>query len=1392
MKQDNDGASGRADAGDTGHAAGGADWGDARTEAPFGAPSGAARDGATFAAFLERLIDPPSYVAQYADLRAAAAARPDFDPHHHFRTRGYAEGRAPSFLVQPAHAMRAHALRERRPVAAPDLLRALYEIPTARRVVPNAWFNASVVRGRYQGAYPQLAALSEYELFEFYLDHCAALALSPNGLFDEERYRARYPDVADAVRAGAFRSGFHHFILYGVAEERGNLPGFGRLGLDAQDEAALLLHGPASLAIDLWWYDEAFYLDTNPDVHQAVREGHFRCGLEHFMLAGCDEDRLAHPLLSVLPAWQASAADGRGAWERLATLDRACAALPRSALDLDEACALHARLVARGGDAEALTRAVWPHVAPPPVDAALDIPHYLALNADVAAAVAADGIDAAAHWRHDGLRERRIAPGTNIFARRQIGVRDFVNWRSGVNVFAPFRSATGLGEAARGMRAALDAAGIAQTGIDVSGLIRPDLPLDLAGPGTLPYSINLIMLNPEQVPAFVDRYGTAMFDRRATVGSWVWELSAPRTEWKGVLSGFDLLLTPSAFCTDAFASFTDRPVRTVPYVVDRARLRALAAEGVAGGAETGPLAAVAAARRAGRRVVLFIMDASSYTARKGVDAFVAIARRMEAAAPGRFVFCIKTHSADVSGFAGVAADAPVLLLDGLLGAAELAALKAMADLYVSPHRSEGFGFNIVESLLLGVPAACSPHGGPRTLLGDAYPWFLPGALAEIGRDMGPYRREAIWFEPDAEAAAAMLLRLLDADPAEVAAQTEAVAARLAAALSPAAVGARLREVLTAYCGLDAAPGQGMLRRFRHLAALPPDESFVLPADPADAAGTRALVGACLEPVFSVLTATAPATTASDLTRLHEDLRDQTVPSWEWCITHPTASGPVAEALRAMRRADARIKLRLGPDDAGDAGGGDCGGGDAGGGLDGAALLACGTWLVLCPPAASPAADFLAALAGCAQAAPAAVAIYCDEYDAATDGLRLKPDWSPELAWSMAYAGEVVALRKRHYLALAAQADEDGPGTLGATHDAASVHALLLRTDAAARGGAGRIGHVDRVVVRTRSGSAALGAGVGEAAGEAAGAALRAVLARHAARIGLAARVEPGLLPASCRVRPDPGDGLVDVVIPTAGTVDPRTGAPYAEALVRSILARRPAGRFRLRLVAGPAAAALAGRLAALDPCVTAEAQAAMPDGFNFAAVINAAVLEAEQGEGAADTVVLLNDDMLALDDAWLTALLEALALPGVGVAGGQLLYPGGAIQHCGLALGGAAAAVHLCHGAAADDPAHAPQTRLMRDRAAVTGAMMAFRRATFARVGGFDTGFPVDFNDVDFCLRVQRAGLRVVYTPHAVMQHDESASARRIAADRLDARRFAERWAAMVRRDPWHNAQEGT
>ena len=94
---------------------------------------------------------------------------------------------------------------------------------------------------------------------------------------------------------------------------------------------------------------------------------------------------------------------------------------------------------------------------------------------------------------------------------------------------------------------------------------------------------------------------------------------------------------------------------------------------------------------------------------------------------------------------------------------------------------------------------------------------------------------------------------------------------------------------------------------------------------------------------------------------------------------------------------------------------------------------------------------------------------------------------------------------------------------------------------------------------------------------------------------------------------------------------------------------------------------------------------------------------------------------------------------------------------------------------------------MARECSAVTAACLMTRKAVFDEVGGFDEALPVDFNDVDYCLRLGSAGYRVVFTPYAELTHHESASFGRRVQSSVGASLMRERWGRVLERDPYYN-----
>jgi GT2 family glycosyltransferase len=193
--------------------------------------------------------------------------------------------------------------------------------------------------------------------------------------------------------------------------------------------------------------------------------------------------------------------------------------------------------------------------------------------------------------------------------------------------------------------------------------------------------------------------------------------------------------------------------------------------------------------------------------------------------------------------------------------------------------------------------------------------------------------------------------------------------------------------------------------------------------------------------------------------------------------------------------------------------------------------------------------------------------------------------------------------------------------------------------------------------------------------------------------------------------------------------------------------------------------------------------------FNFSRLNNLAVSKAR-----GDQILLLNNDIEALDDQWLDEMIGRMMEPDVGAVGATLLWPSGIIQHAGVVLGPSLGAAHAFTDRVQDDCGYAGMLNVAREVSAVTAACLLTRKTDYLAVGGLDeVNFPVNFNDVDYCLKLRALGRRIVVSPHARLLHLESASRgtdqRPDRANRLqrELRALRARWLETIVDDPYYN-----
>ncbi|MSU45636.1 MAG: glycosyltransferase family 1 protein [Lacunisphaera sp.] len=379
----------------------------------------------------------------------------------------------------------------------------------------------------------------------------------------------------------------------------------------------------------------------------------------------------------------------------------------------------------------------------------------------------------------------RASPWNAAFARRFLQL--------GLNVSGYFRADLGIGESARCMARAAEAASLPlalvnfklpcknpQSDETFTARLQPENP----------YPVNVFHVDPPGMRDIDHHHGAGFRRGKYNIGYWAWELPDFPDAWIHFTDYCHEVWAPSRFAAEAIAQKVPVPVLAMPHAISFAR-------------PSGDF------RRkfglpADKFLFLFLYDLNSYSERKNPGAVLEAFRRSGLAGRGA-ALVIKVHNvtsnpADFERLRETTAALPdATLITQTFTRQEIYELESACDCFVSLHRSEGFGLAVAESMYLGKPVISTDWSGTAEYVHAGNGCPVRCCLVTLERNHGPYAKGQTWAAPDIDHAASWMQQLVS-DPALGGKLGAAARATIEENFSPAVIGVRYRRRLEAIAG----------------------------------------------------------------------------------------------------------------------------------------------------------------------------------------------------------------------------------------------------------------------------------------------------------------------------------------------------------------------------------------------------------------------------------------------------------------------------------------------------------------------------------------------------------------------------------------------------------------
>jgi glycosyltransferase involved in cell wall biosynthesis len=325
-----------------------------------------------------------------------------------------------------------------------------------------------------------------------------------------------------------------------------------------------------------------------------------------------------------------------------------------------------------------------------------------------------------------------------------------------VNLAGYLQATSGMGESGRSMQKTLALAGFTSRcttlpGISIEPAPIPTKPAFFGWPSAAA-ALSITVANADSLKA-LQEFLPGSHWTQSNVGYWVWETEELPKIRRDSQRAFDQIWTPSEYSAAAIRKTIDLPVHVLPHMLSTDLLDIARASRPRFGLPQDAL------------LFGFSFDPLSSIERKNVRGLIAAFGRAFSAKENVYLILkVNGKAAGAFEYEQVRANCKsdrILFMDATLDRQSNFDFLASLDVYVSLHRSEGFGLTCAEAMALGLPVIATGYSGNVDFMSESNSVLVPTRVIETDRPFGPYPAGTRWGEPDVDAAAQAMRRMLD-------------------------------------------------------------------------------------------------------------------------------------------------------------------------------------------------------------------------------------------------------------------------------------------------------------------------------------------------------------------------------------------------------------------------------------------------------------------------------------------------------------------------------------------------------------------------------------------------------------------------------------------------------